>query len=423
MRKLVIVGGGTAGTILANRASAGLGRGWQTVVIDPARRHLYQPDLVRFAFGDDDAQDLFRPRRATFVPAVDWMRAEVESIDPAARAVRLRDPAARVDWDVLVIATGAHLDFAGVAGTTGPGWRESILDFYTVDGATALRRALGRFRGGRLVVSVAEGPIKSPLAPLEFLFLADEHFRRLGLREAVDLVYATPLAGPPGPPATAAALGALCRRKQIAIEAGFAPAHVDGAARVLHATGGRALPYQLLVSVPPHRGAPFLADSGLVDERGFVTLSPDGTSLAAGHRDVYALGDAAAAPLKAGAAARLAAEALAADLVAAATGRPSAPGQRGSVHCFVDTGWGRGVLVDLGATGEAPAVGTPPARFAPFTALVESRRNHWGKLGARGLYWRRLLGGVGLPLGRAARSSARSDAPRVAGPTEASNGG
>lgn len=397
MKNLIILGAGTGGTMVANRAARELPKGWTVTVIDPAEIHLYQPGLLFLPFGARDEAKDQRPRRATLSPKVNWLRDEVKLVDTAARRLDLAT-GSPLQYDLLVIATGSHIHPEETEGMEGPWWGETVHDFYTLEGALRLRSALENFRGGRLVVDVVEMPIKCPVAPMEFLFLADEYFLRRGIRKDVELVYATPLDGAFTKPTCSRQLSYLLERKQIRLETLFNAAAVDGGARVLRSWDDREIPYDLLVSVPTHKGAAFLGASGLGNELDFVPTERH-TLRAKKHEDVFVLGDATDLPSsKAGSVAHFQSEVLVENLLRTIRGESLEEGFDGHANCFIESGFGKALLIDFNYDVEPLPGHFPIPGIGPLTLLGESRFNHWGKLAFRPVYWNALLPGRPLPV-------------------------
>jgi len=208
-KRIVVLGGGTGGTLIANRLRRMLDRNATAiVVIDHDDQHLYQPGLLFVPFGKARPGSLTRPRHRQLRPGVTFRQAAVDRVDLDRSEVLLAD-GTPVGYDVLVIATGARLVPEETDGLAGPGWMEKVFTFYTLDGAVALRRALAQFDGGRLAVAVMDMPVKCPVAPLEFCLLADSYFRDRGIRDKVDLTYVTPLDGAFTKPVASRELGGL----------------------------------------------------------------------------------------------------------------------------------------------------------------------------------------------------------------------
>lgn len=298
-----------------------------------------------------------------------------------------------------MVASGARLRFEETPGLAeGREIGAGIHDFYTLPGARALRESLARFPGGRLVLNVVEMPIKCPVVPMEFLFLADDFFKRRGIRDRVELVYATPLDGAFTKPMCNRVLSYLIAQKGIHLETEFNTADVDVAARVLRGHDGREVPYDLLVSIPVHSGAPFVEVSGLGNELGFVPTHPR-TLQAKGHDRVFVLGDATDLPSsKAGSVAHFQAEVLEKNLLRAMAGGAPEEEFDGHTNCFIETGRGRAILIDFNYETEPLPGKFPWARVGPLDLLRESRLNHVGKLAFRWLYWNALLPGRRLPV-------------------------
>ena len=397
MKKLIILGAGTAGTMVANRAVRELPGSWSVTVVDPEVVHLYQPGLLFLPFGArDEARDQ-RPRRATLSPRAGWVRDGVRFVDTSARRIELEGGSA-LSWDLLVIATGSQIHPEETEGMPGPWWGGTVHDFYTLDGALQLRSTLEGFKGGRLVVNVVEMPIKCPVAPMEFLFLADEYFLRRGIRKDVELVYATPLDGAFTKPTCSRQLSYLLERKQIRLETLFNTGSLDGEARVLRSWDGREIPYDLLVSIPTHRGAAFLGESGLGDELDFVPTERH-TLRAKDHEGVFVLGDATNLPSsKAGSVAHFQSEVLIENLKRTIAGEDLDPGFDGHANCFIESGFGKALLIDFNYDVEPLPGRFPVPGIGPLKLLEESRLNHWGKLAFRPLYWNALLPGRPLPV-------------------------
>ncbi len=397
MKSLVILGAGTAGTMMANKLARALPSGWKITVVDRDDHHVYQPGLLLLPFGMYREADIVRPRNILLPPGVDLVFGEVEHIDPTDNRVALKD-GETLDYDVLIVATGTRIAPEATPGLTGPGWGKNAFEFYTLEGASALGRRLADWEGGRLVLNVAEMPIKCPVAPLEFVFLADAFFTEKGMRDKVEIVFATPLDAAFTKPKAAAALGELLKSKNIHLETDFVLESVDTEARTMSAYGGQELSYDLLVSIPLHFGSAAIQASGMGDEAGFLPTDKH-TLQSRDHENVFALGDATNLPTsKAGSVAHFQAEVLIDNVLRFAEGRPLRPDFDGHANCFIETGHGKAVLIDFNYTTEPLPGKFPLPGLGPFTLLGESHVNHWGKLGFRWVYWHLLVKGEELPL-------------------------
>ncbi|HET6817583.1 MAG TPA: FAD/NAD(P)-binding oxidoreductase [Mycobacteriales bacterium] len=398
MRRLLILGAGTAGTMAANKLRHELDRrDWAITVVDRDDEHLYQPGLLLLPFGEYQPTELVKPRDRFLPEGVDFVVGEIERVDANDNCVVLTDERC-LPYDFLVIATGASPRPDQTPGMLGDEWQKSIFDFYTLDGSTALRDKLATWPGGRLVVHIVDMPIKCPVAPLEFTFLADAYFAEKGIRDKVDITYVTPLEGAFTKPVASQHLGGMLAERHIGLEPDFVVDRIDPAAKTLISMDERTVPFDLLVTVPLTMGADFLARSGLGDDLNYVPVDKH-TLQSTKYANIFVLGDASNIPAsKAGSVAHFAAEAFVANFVDHVAGRPMRHSFDGHANCFIESGHGKGLLIDFNYDTE-PLPGRYPVPVAgPFTLLEESRRNHWGKLGFRWAYWHLLLRGRPLPV-------------------------
>lgn len=378
---------------------------WEVMVIDSSDRHLYQPGLLFVPFGKQDPEDLIRETKSTLASSVSLVRGEVDRIDPAANEVVMRD-GFTISYDQLVVATGTSPRPDMTAGMSGPLLGDSVHEFYTLEGAKALRDMLTNWQGGRLVVHIAELPIKCPVAPLEFAFLADDYFRTRGVRDKVDLTYVTPLSGAFTKPVAASHLGVMLEARNIGIETDFMVERVDDGRLVSY--DEREVPFDLLVTVPVNMGADLVGRSGLGDELNHVRVDPH-TFLATGHDNIFALGDAAALPTsKAGSVAHFAVEVFVENFLEHIAGRPMHGKFDGHANCFVESGGGRALLIDFNYDVEPLPGRFPIPVLGPLRLLKETRLNHLGKLAFKSIYWNVLLPGRRLPVPTAMSMAGKS---------------
>jgi len=398
VKKLVVLGAGTAGTMIVNRLRPRLAtEEWAITIVDQDETHLYQPGFLFIPFGMYDAQDVIRERRDFVPPGVDLVISKIDGIDPAGQKVALAN-GGTLDYDELIIATGTHPTPSETPGLEGPAWRDTVHDFYTLDGATALFDRLQRFDGGRVVIDIMEMPYKCPVAPLEFAFLADWHFQERGMRDRVELVYATPLSDAFTKPVASAKLGHMLEEKKVLMETDFYTERVDADRNTVVSYDEREIPYDLLVTIPINMGAEFIGDSGLGDELRHVPVDKE-TFLAEGYENIWALGDAAALPTsKAGSVAHFASEIFTENFVRRVQGLPMLEAFDGHANCYIESGFGKALLIDFNYDTEPLPGKYPLPGIGPFSLLKETEANHWGKMIFRWMYWNILLRGKDLPL-------------------------
>ena len=368
----------------------------EITVVDEDDVHVYQPGLLFLPFGMYDADDIVKPRGNQLPSSAHYVQARVAQVDSAQSRVLLENGSA-IPYDVLIIATGTRTVPEETEGMTGPGWQETVFDWYTLAGAGGLARALAGFKGGNLVISITDMPIKCPVAPLEFAFLADWYLQERGMRDKVTISYVTPLDAAFTKKACAKALAHLLEDKGIQLVTEFATGSIDGAAGKLVSFDQREVPFDLLAVVPVHAGAAFLRKTpGLADAMGFVRTDP--ATLQSRHQpNIFALGDATDVPAsKAGSVAHFEAEVLEKNVSCFLEGKPLAETFDGHSNCFIETGFHKALLIDFNYETE-PVSGHFPFSLGPLTLLKESRLNHLGKMAFKYVYWHALLPGYNLP--------------------------
>ncbi|HET9648009.1 MAG TPA: FAD/NAD(P)-binding oxidoreductase [Microlunatus sp.] len=398
MRQLVILGGGTAGTMIANKLRHRLDRKeWNISIVDRDDEHHYQPGYLFLPFGGYSHEQVVRSRH-TFLPdGVDFIVGSVEEVVPQ-ESVVLMDGGRRLPYDQLVIATGTTPRPDQTPGMLGPEWRRSIFDFYTLEGAEALAGALNRFERGRLVVHITEMPIKCPVAPLEFTFLADAWLRERGIRDRVELVYVTPLDGAFTKPVASAHLGGMLDERKVRVETDFMVERIDPERKMLVSFDEREVAFDLLVTIPLNMGADFIARSGLGDELNYVPVDKH-TQLSTKFDNIFALGDASDIPAsKAGSVAHFSVEIFVENFLQHVAGRPMTGAFDGHANCFVESGDKKALLIDFNYDTEPLTGKYPLPVVGPMDLLKETRTNHLGKLAFRWIYWHVLLPGRPIPL-------------------------
>lgn len=398
MKKLLVLGAGSAGTMIANRMNRMLNHNeWQITIVDPDPVHYYQPGFLFMPFGIYGKKDVFEQRKKYLPGGVTYMQEKVEIIEPTHNKVRLVS-GTELSYDYLVIATGADIHPEETPGLAEHEWGKSIQTFYSFDGALALTEKLRTWQGGRLVVNVVENPIKCPVAPLEFLLLADWYFTKRGMRDRVELVYATPLPGAFTKPVASKVLNELLEKRNILVEPEFMIERAEPDEKKIISYDEREVPYDLLVSIPLNKGADVVGKSGLGDELNFSPVNKH-TFLSDRYDNIFVLGDASNAPTsKAGSVAHFAIDIWGENFIHYIQGKEMKPTFDGHANCFIESGFGKGMLLDFNYDQEPLPGRFPMPGVGPFSLLEETEMNHWGKLIFRWMYWNILLKGQELPM-------------------------
>ncbi len=397
MRRILILGAGTAGTIMANRLAHKIDRrNWQITIVDEHQTHYYQPGFLFMPFGIYKPEDVVREKAIFISKKVEFIQAAVDTIKPDVGQVVLQNGQI-LDYHILIIATGVKIAPEQVAGLTEAGWRENSFDFYTFEGAKALAEKLKNWPGGKLAIHIAEMPIKCPVAPLEFAFLADAYFTKKKMRDKVEINYITPASGAFTKPRSSAVLGDLMSEKHINIVPDFYTERVDGSAGKVFSYGGQKVDYDLLVTIPTNMGDEVIARSGLGDELNFVPTQKH-TLQAKTHENIFVIGDATDLPSsKAGAVAHFQSDILTENILNYIEGKPLDEGFDGHANCFIESGFGKAFLIDFNYDTEPVEGRFPFPVIGPMALLKQTRLNHWGKLAFRHIYWNILLRGLPMP--------------------------
>jgi sulfide:quinone oxidoreductase len=398
MKTLLILGGGTGGTMVANMMSHHLDHDeWKIIVVDENETHYYQPGFLFIPFGIYGAKDVIKPKRDFYPQNVEFIHSTIELIEPDKNRVKIAKDNRTIEYDYLVVSTGSMIVPDETPGLTEDGWYDNKFDFYTLDGALALAKALKFWKGGRLVLSIAEMPIKCPVAPLEFLFLADWFFHERGIRDEVELVLVTPLPGAFTKPRAAAMLGDMLERKNIKLESEFMIMEVDNENSLIRSYDEREIPYDLLVSIPVNMGSELIERSKMGDELRFIPTD-NFTLQSKNWENVWVIGDASNVPTsKAGSVAHFQLDVLVENMLRHMEGLEPLPKFDGHANCFIESGFEQGILIDFNYDVEPLPGKYPLPGFGPFSLLKESPVNHWGKMMFRWLYWNMLLKGNELP--------------------------
>lgn len=363
-RTAIVLGGGVGGVVAATRLRKRLPDGDRVLLVDRERKHLFQPSLLWLAVGRRRPEQIQRPLERLERKGIEVLTGEVTEIDPETRRVRV--DGADLTGDALVISLGVELHPDAV-----PGLSRGGHDLYTLEGASAVRDGLERFRGGRVVVLTATPAYKCPAAPYEAAMLVNDQLRRRGVREAVvELFAAEPDPMGTAGPDVSVAVRELVEARGIAYHPDHQIESVDAAARTLRFTNGTSAGFDLLIYVPPHRAPRVASRSGLVGEGGWIAVDP--RSLRTEAPGVFAVGDVTGIPIpsgkalpKAGVFAHGQAEVVAGNLAAEWSGGSPERVFDGRGACFIETGSGRAGY----GSGDFYATPAPEMRFHPPSRL------------------------------------------------------
>lgn len=400
MKKILILGAGTAGTMMANKLYRTLNKDlWKITIVDKDENHYYQPGFLFIPFGIYQPEDVVKPK-IEFIPGgVEFLINEVHQIFPEKNEVLFKTGAI-LNYDVLIVATGTVPVPEETEGLKGDLWYKDIFDFYTYEGSTKLANKLANWQGGRLVINLAETLIKCPVAPLEFTFLADAFFEDKGMRDKVDITFVTPNSGAFTKPKATAMLSKLLEEKNITVVPDFYLQRVDNERKVIVSYDEKEVPFDLLVSIPVNKGDQAIANSNLGDEDGLNFVPTNKQTLQSKkYENMFVIGDATNVPAsKAGSVAHFEAEILTENILSYIHGHPMEATFDGHSNCFIETGHGKATLIDFNYDTEPLPGKFPFAGVGPMDLLKVTRANHYGKLAFKWVYWHLLLTGKKLPV-------------------------
>ncbi len=367
--KIVVLGGGVGGTMVANSLVKSLKKHEAEVtLVDEDGRHVYQPGFVYISFGKQRPHKVVKDERKLLRRHVSLVVDKAESIDTDKKKVGLAK-GSELDYDFLVIATGAEIHPKEIPGS------EDAHHFYDLESSVKLRQSLDNFNGGKLVIATGGVPYKCPPAPAEAACQLDYYFHRRGIRDKVDLIFLSPLPRvfpiEPMDPLVARAF----EEKNVRSETFFNVESVDPKNKLVHSLEGESEGYDLLILIPPHKGAKVIRASDLGDRGGWV-MTDKRSMKALGADDVYAIGDATNLPVsKAGAAAHYESSAVVDGLVSDIKGAPPESEYTGRVTCFCDAGFKKGIMLDFDY--DHPPVPPPFSRGAYWRKMLFNRFYWW----------------------------------------------
>jgi len=398
MKKLLILGGGTAGTMMANKFRKVMDRAeWEITIVDKHRTHYYQPGFLFIPFGTYTRNDVIKPKGDFFPSGVNVVYSDIDRIEGEKNVVHL-DGGKLLHYDFLIIATGAETRPDQTAGLKEGLWRKKIFDFYTIEGAVALHNFFKDWQGGKLVMAISEIPYKCPVAPIEFVCLADDYFTKKGIRDKVELSLVTPMSGAFTKPIATKMLSELLKEKNINVIPDFYIEKIDNEKQSIVSYDEMEVPFDVLTIVPVNMGSEMIERSGLAGDLNFIPTDKE-TLQSKKFENIFVIGDAADIPTsKAGSVAHFAGEILFENLLNAVEGRPLTAKFDGHANCYIETGFGKGALIDFNYDTE-PLPGTfPLPGIGPFGLLKNTKVNHYGKIMFRWIYWHILLKGKEMPI-------------------------
>lgn len=399
MKKLLILGAGTAGTMMLNKLRKRLpSKEWEITIVDKDPRHYYQPGFLFVPFGIYSKEEIVKPKTQFFPKGIEAVWDEVVKVDPQEQRVYLKSHVP-ISYDLLLIATGCEPDPSETPGLQEELWQRDVFSFYDYEGACKLADKLADWEGGELVINIADMPIKCPPAPLEFAFLAEAFFTQKGMREKVNITFVTPMSGAFTKPVASKMLEGLLKERNINVKADFYLERVDTEKKCIVSYDDREVPFDLLVAIPVNKGACMIGDSELGDDDLNYAETDKETLQSKQYPNIFIIGDATDLPAsKAGAVAHFEGEILTDNIMDFLAGRPLSGRFDGHSNCFIETGYGKASVIDFNYDVQPLPGKFPIPGIGPLSLLGNTRINHWGKLAFKWAYWNMLLRGRSFPI-------------------------
>lgn len=375
-RRIVVLGAGTAGTMVANRLARRLkdqirSGELEILLISNTEKHIYQPGYLYIVFNEKAPDHFIRKEKDLIHRDVTLVIDEVNKIEPDQN--RVLSDHAEYPYDYLVIATGSQPDFRSV-----PGLMESAHNFYTLEGAVKLRDTLAGMKKGRILITV-DIPHKCPAAPLELALMLDDYFRKRGVREQIEIKYTYPIGRIHSLEPVAEWALPQFEKRDIVYETFFYLDRVDPQQKTAITMDGGEHPFDVLISVPAHKGAQVILNSGIGDETGFIPTDRH-TLKMKGSDNIYVIGDATDLPIsKAGSTAHYQSEPLIHNLAGRLQGLPETAVYNGKVACFLENSLRDASYITFDYEN--------PPKPATTSELL-----HWFKMAYGEIYWLNVRG-------------------------------
>jgi sulfide:quinone oxidoreductase len=295
--KLVILGGGSAGTMVANKMRRRFSKDeLEIIVIERSETHMYQPGYTLLCFDLVEPEDLMRPTRDQFLDGINLIIDEAIKVDSANNKVETKDHGS-ISYDYLVVASGCKLVYEEPEGAQEAVKKGGdLFVFYTFDGALKMRDALKEIDGGTIVSLITDLPIKCPAAPIKFIAMAEDMMRRAGKRDKFRFIITSPMPKCFSREPYASKLSKMFEDREIEVVANYVPAEIDHEKKIIRGYDGRELRYNLCSFTPSHEGEQVVQDSeGIGDATGYVTA--DKHFMNSKHiANIFTIGDASDFP-------------------------------------------------------------------------------------------------------------------------------
>jgi sulfide:quinone oxidoreductase len=348
--RIVVVGGGAAGLgVSARLLTAGIS---DIGIIEPSDTHYYQPFWTFVGGGVVTAEQSRRPMADLIPKGATWIRDAVASFDPVNNSLATVN-GATISYEHLVVCPGLQIDWAKIKGLEGALGREGVTSNYRYDLAPVTWANIRDFKGGNAVFTFPPPPIKCAGAPQKIMYLAEDYFRKHGVRSRTKVLYycATPTIFS-APKYAAALMEQVVKPRGIDVFFKHNLTEIRAASKEAvfeNTENGQSMvqPYDLIHVVPPMSAPDFVKASPLANEAGWVDVNKE-TLQHTRYSNVFSLGDASSLPTsKTAAAIRAQLPVLSANLLAAMNGGQPVTRYDGYTSCPLITAYGKLILAEF----------------------------------------------------------------------------
>jgi len=392
--RIVVVGGGAAGLGVASRLLSG--GATDVAIVEPSETHYYQPFWTFVGGGVVNREQSARPMAGLIPKGATWIKDAAAAFDPTNNSLTTRD-GKTITYDYLVVCPGLQIDWSKIPGLVEALGKNGVCSNYGYDQAPITWENIRNFKGGNAVFTFPPPPIKCAGAPQKIMYLAEEHFRKAGVRDKTRVVYycATP------------SIFSAPKYAQVLMEQVVKPRGIDVLFKhnlvELRADAKEAVfknadtgedvvqPYDMIHVVPPMSSPDFIKASPLANEGGWVDVDK-GTLRHTRFPNVFSIGDASSLPTsKTAAAIRAQLPVLVSNLQAVMNGGEPVLSYDGYTSCPLITGYGRLILAEFDYD-------LKPKETFPFDQGKERASMYWLKRYViPAIYWDGLLKGHKWP--------------------------
>ena len=380
MKNIAIIGSGAGGLITSSKLSKDLSKeiknGEVTITLfDKKREQEFQPGYLEVAFRGTDPSKIRRPVKKLVSPGVKMVYDNVEKVDLANRYVKTEGSSEKINFDYVIISTGSSPDYDQIDGL-----KQANMDFHTdAYNASLIYNRISSIKSGKIVVGIGGLPYKCPPSPNESAFMLDEHFRKRGIRDNVEIIYVTPFTRIYSAESINEVIEPMYERRDIESITAFNTDTVDAEKKEITSLEGETLKYDYLFLTPPHKPAGFLKGSDMSDEDGWVKVDKKDLHITT-YDNGFAIGDTTNIPIsKAGVEAHLEGIVVANNIVGEITGTEQKYKFTGRTQCSMETGFHKATFV----------VGTYDR---PVEKIEPSTMNYMEKKVMEKIYWGSLHG-------------------------------